>query len=308
MNWLVKNLTAVLLVLVAAAAAYAAPAGSAVDVDPEAEINSSGGLRTLVVGEDVFLGDLIRTSSGGSAQLLFEDGTKLVVGPGSSLRIEDYLLRADGSAGKMVIGALAGTFRFASGTAGKDRYAIKTPSGTIGIRGTAFDLVVDGPKSTRVLMYSGSTELCTSGGKCSKISDTCEMGEMTRTSSTSLGLSTAFDRATRKTLRGLFVYGATQQPLGNAFRMKQAASCLLSPLPFTPGFFNSLGQQATAGKPAQVVAGSPDAPTPNGVAPTPTTPTPSTPPSSPPPMSEGSGGDCAGNSGHNPGNSQNCNK
>lgn len=309
MNWLVKHLATMLFVfcpvLAGSAAALAAPAGSAVGVDPAAEINSTGGLRTLVVGEDVFLGDLIRTSTGGSAQILFEDGTKLVVGPGSTLKIEDYLLRADGSAGKMVIGALAGTFRFATGNAAKDRYSIKTPSGTIGIRGTEFDLVVDGPKSTRVLMYSGSTELCTKAGACSEISGTCELGEMTRNGASSLGLSNALDRAARKELRGLFIYGATQQPLAGAFRMKQAASCLLSPLPFSPSFFKTLDKQAPAGKPAQVVAGGPDAPTPNGiVAPTPTTPA----PSSPPPMSEGSGGDCAGNSDHNPGNSQNCNK
>lgn len=296
MNWLVKHLTAMLFVLSSSVAVLAAPAGSAVGVDPAAEINSTGGLRTLVVGEDVFLGDLIRTSSGGSAQILFEDGTKLVVGPGSTLKIEDYLLRADGSAGKMVIGALAGTFRFATGDAAKDRYSIKTPSGTIGIRGTEFDLVVDGPKSTRVLMYSGSTELCTKAGVCAEISDTCEMGEMTRNSSSSLGLSTALDRAARKELRGRFVYGATQQPLVGAFRMKQAAGCLLSPLPFTPGFFKTLNQQTPAGKPVQMVAGGTDAPAVDGAQPTPTTPTPPA----------DSGGECAGNSGHNPGNSQNC--
>lgn len=299
MNWLVKHLTAMLFVFSGAAVAVAAPAGSAVGVDPEAAITSTGALRTLVLNEDIFLGDLIRTSSGGSAQILFEDGTKLVVGPGSTLKIEDYLLRADGSAGKMVIGALAGTFRFATGNAAKDRYSIKTPSGTIGIRGTEFDLVVDGAKSTRVLMYSGSTELCTKAGMCAEISDTCEMGEMTRNSSSSLGLSTALDRAARKALRGLFVYGATQQPLGSAFRMKQAASCLLSPLPFTPGFFKSLDKQAPAGKPANVVAGGPDAPAPVDAV-LPTTPTPNTPPAS------GGGGECAGNSDHNPGNSQNC--
>lgn len=304
MNWLVKALAVLLFAF--SGAAIGAPAGSAVGVDPEAEINSTGELRTLVVGEDVFLGDLIRTSSGGSAQLLFADGTRLVVGPGSSLKIEDYLLRADGSAGKLVIGALAGTFRFATGDAAKDRYAIKTPSGTIGIRGTEFDLVVDGPKSTRVLMYSGSTELCTRSGECSEISDTCEIGELTRNAATSLGLSTALDRAARKELRGRFVYGATQQPLAGAFRMKQAANCLLSPLPFTPGFFKNLAQQRSADKPVPAVAGDGAAPA-GGVLP-PTTPTPpGAPPPSPPPVSEG-GGECAGHSSPNPGNSQNCNK
>jgi hypothetical protein len=299
MNWLVKNLTAMLFVLGGTVATLSAPAGSAIGVDPAAEINSTGTLRTLVVGEDVFLGDLIRTSTGGSAQILFEDGTKLVVGPGSALTIEDYLLRADGSAGKMVIGALAGTFRFATGNAAKDRYSIKTPSGTIGIRGTEFDFVVDGPKSTRVLMYSGAAKLCARTGECSELTETCELGEIGKHISTSLGLANELDRATRKALRGQFVYGATQQPLVGAFRMKEAASCLLSPLPFTSGFFRTLNRQTPAGNLAQVAAGGGDVPTPNEVV------EPTTPPPAPEPEPE-SGGECSGNSGHNPGGSQNC--
>jgi hypothetical protein len=295
MNWLVKNLTAILFVLGGTAAALSAPAGSAVGVDPAAEINSTGSVRTLVVGEDVFLGDLIRTSTGGSAQILFEDGTKLVVGPGSALTIEDYLLRADGSAGKMAINALAGTFRFATGNAAHDRYSIKTPSGTIGIRGTVFDFVVNGPLSTRVLMYSGATELCAKTGECSELTETCELGEMGKGASTSLGLANELDRAARKELRSQFVYGASQQPLAGAFRMKEAASCLLSPLPFTAGFFKTLNKQTPAGKPAQI--GKVDPAT--GEVVTPTTPTPTTP-------EPDTGGDCAGNSDHNPGNSQNC--
>lgn len=304
MNWLVKNLTAMLFVLSGTGAVLSAPAGSAMGVDPEAEINSTGSVHTLVVGEDVFLGDLIRTSTGGSAQILFADGTKLVVGPGSALKIEDYLLRADGSAGNMVIGALAGTFRFVTGDAAKDRYRIETPNGTIGIRGTEFDLVVDGPKSTRVLMYSGTTELCASTGECSELSETCELGEMGKGVSKSLGLANAMDRAERKALRALFVYGATQQPLVGSFRLKQASSCLLSPLPFSPGFFKSLGQQSAAGKPIQVVAGEKGTTVPAaGGAVVPTTPTPATPPPTPEPESDG---ECSGHSDHNPGNSQNC--
>lgn len=290
MRVVVKLLTATLFALSAAGVAMSAPAGSAINVDPEAGITSGGTLRTLVVGADVFIGDLVRTSTGGSVQVLFKDGTRLVVGPGSSLRIEDYLLRADGSAGNMVVGALAGTFRFVSGNAAKDRYAIKTPGGTIGIRGTEFDFVVDGRASTRVLMYHGATDLCSSAGKCSELSETCELGEISGGVSTSLGLVNTLNRAERKALRGRFLYGASQQPLDSAFRIPAASRCLHSAtgLPF------SMAQQQRGAAPAVQTATE----TPGGPV--------VTPPTTTPPPTDDEGGDCAGHSNHNPGNSQNC--
>ena len=118
------------------------------------------------------------------------------------------------------------------------------------------------------------------------------LGEMGKHVSTSLGLANELDRAARKELRGQFVYGATQQPLVSSFRMKQASSCLLSPF----GLSFKTTQQSPAGQPAVVVAGGTDVP-PGEVV------TPTTPPPAPEPES---GGDCAGNSDHNPGNSQNC--
>src|SRR5690606_42119301 len=84
------------------------------------------------------IGDRVVTGPSGQVQILFSDRTELVVGPRSALLIEDYLLRNDGSAGKFAINALSGTFRFVTGGAPKDSYVIKTPTGTIGVRGTAF--------------------------------------------------------------------------------------------------------------------------------------------------------------------------
>jgi hypothetical protein len=295
MDWMKRGLGALFLVLLGACPGYAG--GTAVVVDPEATIRTGGEQRPLLVGADILLGDLIQTSSGGHVELAFDDGTKIVVGPGSALLIEDYLLRADGSAGDFAISALGGTFRFVSGKSAKDRYRITTPTGTIGIRGTAFDLVSD--ESTKVLMYSGETELCAISGECAVIANVCELGEMTRSGASSLGSTTKFNREERKLLRSRFVYGASQQPLQDAYRLQAAGRCLLSPLPFTPQFFETLLVSGSVAVHQQV----PKSDLPGDLTAGPPGSIPDKSHSGPP---TDSGGDCAGNSDHNPGHSQNC--
>ncbi len=311
MDWKFKCLGALAFVMLGIGAASAA--GTAVAVDPEAMVRSSGEQRPLLVGADILIGDLIQTSAGGHVELAFDDGTKIVIGPGSALLLEDYLLRGDGSAGDFAIGALGGTYRFISGKSPKESFRITTPTGTIGIRGTAFDLVTNGPEGTRVLMYSGATELCPTAAECVVVSQTCELGEMTNGGASSLGLTNKFTRAQRRDLRSRFVYGFSQQPLGSEFRLPATARCLLSPMPFTAQFFESLAdeQQPGPGSVAEQVQQA--KPGPSGGAP-------DSPPKVQPgktstPSAEGpdepvvdTGGDCAGNSDHNPGKSQNCNR
>ena len=60
------------------------------------------------VGSDIFIGDLVQTGPQGQVQILFADNTELVLGPSSSLTIEDYLIRNDGSAGKFAVDMLVG--------------------------------------------------------------------------------------------------------------------------------------------------------------------------------------------------------
>lgn len=292
MDWTRKCLAALTFVALGVCPGYAA--GTAVVVDPEATISSGGEQRPLLAGSEVLLGDLIQTSSGGHVELAFDDGTKIVVGPGSALRIEDYLLRADGSAGDFAVSALGGTFRFISGKSAKDRYRITTPTGTIGIRGTEFDLVAERNKSARVLMYSGATELCAISGECALIANLCELGEMTKSGASSLGLTTKFNREERRILRSRFVYGASQRPLQHAVRLEAAGRCLLSPFPFTPQFFESMLDSDSYGTTQNTPKS--DSSRPSGTVPDKDQ-------SGPP---GDAGGDCAGNSGHNPGHSQNC--
>jgi hypothetical protein len=214
----------VLSAMLVAAGPAAAATGSALGVAQGANVEQAAGKHVLTVGEDVFIGDLITTNASGQVQIKFDDGTELVVGPASSLRIEDYLLRSDGSAGKFAINALGGTFRFVTGSAPKNRYQIETPTGTIGIRGTAFDFNVD-RKATQVLVYHGTTILCSDARQCVELNDSCEVGQYDSRDSEVIGRTKRVDAQTRANLRAAFRYAQTQRPLLSAFRISQAENC-----------------------------------------------------------------------------------
>jgi FecR protein len=159
------------------APSWAGSIGKVVAVTGSPTSAGPGGNRSLSVGSEVFEHDKITVSgSTSNAQILFADGTKLVVGPDSSLKIEKYLLRGGGSAGKFSIDALRGTFRFITGKSAKSAYDIKTANATIGIRGTGFDFWVK--ENTGVAVHEGKVKLCNRQNHsiCVNINAGCELG------------------------------------------------------------------------------------------------------------------------------------
>ena len=201
-----------------------AASGKALGVKPAAAVESQTDTRTLTVGADVFIGDRVVTGADGQVQIKFTDQTELVVGPNSALLIEDYLLRQDDSAGKFAINALSGTFRFTTGRAPKDRYIIKTPTGTIGVRGTSFDFN-SSSEETRVLLYHGQVILCNLDKTCVTLEDTCELGAYDLGKSEIVGHTDDFKGAAREDLKAAFRYAQSQAPLLGAFRVEEAKEC-----------------------------------------------------------------------------------
>jgi FecR protein len=126
--------------------------------------------RTLVAGSDILEHDKISVGTG-NVQILFTDGTKLVLGSGSSLVIEKYLMRGGNTAQNVTIDALRGTFRFITGNSAKKNYHIKTSNATIGIRGTGFDFWVN--DKTGIAVLEGKVKLC-SGGACVNVNAGCQ--------------------------------------------------------------------------------------------------------------------------------------
>ena len=219
-----RLVTAFALLLLAAQPALAA-SGTALGVDPAARLEDKTGAKTLVVGSDVFIGDRVVTDARGLVQIKFSDRTELVVGPRSSLVIEDYLLREDGSGGKFAINALSGTFRFVTGGAPKDRYLIQTPTGTIGVRGTAFDLNVHDDHASLLLLH-GSVVMCNLDNKCVTVDDFCDVGMFDAADARLLGNTNDFVGAERVSMRGMFPYSVSESDLMSAFRVEGARQCL----------------------------------------------------------------------------------
>jgi hypothetical protein len=122
-----------LFTLQSTAASAQEQVGKATSVRPQAE-GSHGGNRTLSGGSDVYSRETVRTGDSGQADLQFRDKSNLTVGPKSSVRLDKFVYDPNKSAGAVTIQATRGTFRFVTGSQGGS-YQIKSPYGTLGIRG-----------------------------------------------------------------------------------------------------------------------------------------------------------------------------
>ena len=147
----------VVAVLALVSPVYAAEKiGKVVAVVGSPQAKGETGTRRLSSGSDVFENDSIVVSTG-NAQIQLRDGTRLVVGPGSQLRLDNFVMRGKSKAEVVSIKALRGTFRFITGKSGKSAYKIATSSATIGIRGTGFDFWVK--KKTGAVVLRGAIVL-----------------------------------------------------------------------------------------------------------------------------------------------------
>jgi hypothetical protein len=106
--------------------------GTANSVKPEASGSIAG---TLSAGSGVHANETVKTGGSGQAGLRFIDQSNLNVGPSSQVRLDKFVYEPNKGAGSVVIDSARGAFRFSTGAQNKGDIKIKTPSGTLGIRG-----------------------------------------------------------------------------------------------------------------------------------------------------------------------------
>ena len=98
-------------------------------------------MRPLARGDTLQSGDTVVTGDDGRAQLRFSDGALVTLQPRSRFRIDEYRFDADGQRGFFSL--LRGAMRTTTGTIGKrshDDYQLRTPTATVGVRGTEFEV------------------------------------------------------------------------------------------------------------------------------------------------------------------------
>lgn len=114
--------------------------------------------RDLFANDRVFLLDRITTVDRGGAQIRFVDDTSLTIGRGSEILLDSFVFDPAGGSGAFIANVGRGAFRFVSGSIPNQSFRIETPTATIGIRGTVFDLVVTAVE-TRVDVIEGLVEV-----------------------------------------------------------------------------------------------------------------------------------------------------
>ena len=270
---------AIILTLAMGPSLAAGPSGTVLAVVQAANIDGATGKTVIQPEQPVYSGDRVETDAKGSAQIKFRDNTKLVVGPSSSMVIDAFVFSDSNTARQVSIDVLKGTLRFMTGTSPKDAYSIKTPTATIAVRGTEFDVAIENGGATRVANFEGQTHICPlagaaqAGSHCTDVKDPCSVS-LVRPAGSDVKSFGAEDIAYRnRQLKYYFPYVRSQDTLLNDFRVN-LKQC---------GLADNLISPDAAGPPGAAPApGSPPTPPPSPPAPTP--------PSSSPPPAPGAGG------------------
>ena len=132
------------------------------DVTAE-EVEVEDDQRYLIVKDPVFQHEYVETLDVSATKLRFKDETEMTLGPKSKVLLDEFVYDADPTKNKMVLNMAKGVARFVSGKMTKSKYALKTPTATIGIRGTVVTMsVTDGKtdlfvKSGEAFVTSNST-------------------------------------------------------------------------------------------------------------------------------------------------------
>jgi hypothetical protein len=256
----------------------AEPSGKAIAVVQATNIDGASGQTVLLPEAPIFSGDKVITGASGEAQIRFRDNTKLVVGPNSEMVIDAFVFDPQGNARDFSISTVKGAFRFMSGNSRKDAYRVRTPTATIGVRGTEFDVTVEREGTTRVANIEGITRVCrrlSSGAEvdCQEAIDPCTLTVVRPSEQRVVRYSNDDEQFRNRQLEYHFRYIRNQSSLLRDFQVDLAQCRISSVIPGVPSN-NTPGQAPQPGQPFEPPM--PPPPTPPSV----TLPSPPQPPGS----------------------------
>jgi FecR-like protein len=197
-KWASASLLAALLATPVMPSLAATQIGVAASIKPNAERIEGTNIQSLSAGNEIYANESIRTGNLGQADLVFVDKTNLTVGPASEVRLDKFVYDPNGPRGQVVMKITKGAFRFVTGTQDHNAYKVTTPFGTLGVRGTVVEMVIQ-PKGTRrqradkcdakIRLVEGRATYRTSSGKTAELTEpnqvacVSELGDVSYSSS-----------------------------------------------------------------------------------------------------------------------------
>jgi FecR protein len=132
-------------------------AGVAAAVKGEVKATTPPGVaaRSLKSGDKVFMGDKVETGTDGQLQILLLDQTVFTLGPSAGITVDEFVYDPSNDEGKVKASMMKGIFRVVSGKIAHkkpENMSVDLPAGSIGFRGTNVAGIIDGKKSTIVLL------------------------------------------------------------------------------------------------------------------------------------------------------------
>ncbi len=148
-----------------AALLLAAPAGAVEIGAAEKVVRNVYGTsvtKRMTNGEPLVANQKVATEAESAARLTLKDSSNLSLGPRAEVILDEFVYNPAKNFAAGTIKVAKGLMRFAGAKARLD-LKVKTPTATIGIRGTIFDVNVDG-EGTEVTVREGSVEVETPRG------------------------------------------------------------------------------------------------------------------------------------------------
>ena len=135
-----------LLALLAGPVAAQTPVGVNALVENSVQTRSAGesGWRPSVVDGTVRQADAIVTGADSRLLIRLRDQSVLTVGANAALNVDRFVIDTETDPAGVLVSMARGAFRFVSGSRGteRERVAFRTPTATIGIRGTIIEAAV----------------------------------------------------------------------------------------------------------------------------------------------------------------------
>lgn len=123
----------------------------------------------IYVRDEVVADTELETVRDGRMDVRFLDGTQLVVGPASTVKVDRFVYDPARGAGEVALNVGKGVMRFVTGRLASSSYTVRTPAATLGVRGTDFVVAIGEDGSTTVSVLEGGVDMTSGSGQTQSV-------------------------------------------------------------------------------------------------------------------------------------------